>query len=179
MCIVYIADRYGVSVARYFDGRLFVTEIPDSAKLLDEIYRFSPSEIICNEAFYMSGVDMDGMKDRLGITIYSLESWYFDDEVCRKKLWNILRFPRLPDLDLQIMIAESSAPSSSAVSVGNTENSLSNLTHITPYAAGKFMMIDSSTRRNLELCETLREKQKGDLFCGFSIKQRQQWELVH
>ena len=29
---------------------------------------------------------MDGMKDRLGITIYSLESWYFDDEVCRKKL---------------------------------------------------------------------------------------------
>ena len=35
--------------------------------------------------FYMSGVDMDGMKDRLGITIYSLESWYFDDEVCRKK----------------------------------------------------------------------------------------------
>ena len=40
------------------------------------------------------------------------------------------------------------------------KNSLSNLTHITPYAAGKFMMIDSSTRRNLELCETLREKQK-------------------
>lgn len=86
MCIVYIADRYGVSVADISTGDYFVTEIPDSAKLLDEIYRFSPSEIICNEAFYMSGVDMDGMKDRLGITIYSLESWYFDDEVCRKKL---------------------------------------------------------------------------------------------
>ena len=40
------------------------------------------------------------------------------------------------------------------------KNSLSNLTHITPYAAGKYMMLDSSTRRNLELCETLREKQK-------------------
>ena len=86
MCIVYIADKYGVSVADISTGDYFVTEIPDSAKLLDEIYRFSPSEIICNEAFYMSGVDMDGMKDRLGITIYSLESWYFDDEVCRKKL---------------------------------------------------------------------------------------------
>lgn len=110
MCIVYIADKYGVSVADISTGDYFVTEIPDSAKLLDEIYRFSPSEIICNEAFYMSGVDMDGMKDRLGITIYSLESWYFDDEVCRKNFWNILRFPRLPDLDLQIMIAESSAP---------------------------------------------------------------------
>ena len=62
--IVYIADKYGVSVADISTGDYFVTEIPDSAKLLDEIYRFSPSEIICNEAFYMSGVDMDGMKDR-------------------------------------------------------------------------------------------------------------------
>ena len=34
------------------------------------------------------------------------------------------------------------------------------MTHITPYTTGKYMMLDSSTRRNLELCETLREKQK-------------------
>ena len=73
MCIVYIADRYGVSVT-------------DSGKLMDEICRFAPSEIICNEAFYMSGMDLDGMKDRLGITIYSLDAWYFDDAVCRQKL---------------------------------------------------------------------------------------------
>ena len=32
------------------------------------------------------------------------------DILCVKNFWNILRFPRLPDLDLQIMIAESSAP---------------------------------------------------------------------
>ena len=31
---------------------------------------------------------------------------------------------------------------------------------IHPYTADKFMLIDSSTRRNLELVETLREKQK-------------------
>jgi DNA mismatch repair protein MutS len=29
-----------------------------------------------------------------------------------------------------------------------------------PYTTGKYMLLDSSTRRNLELCETLREKQK-------------------
>jgi len=40
------------------------------------------------------------------------------------------------------------------------KNSLSNLTHITPYVTGKYMLLDSATRRNLELCETLREKQK-------------------
>ena len=161
MCIVYIADRYGVSVADISTGDYFVTEIPDSAKLLDEIYRFSPSEIICNEAFYMSGVDMDGMKDRLGITIYSLESWYFDDEVCRKKLlehFEVSSFAGLGlgDYDCGII----SAGALLQYLLETQKNSLSNLTHITPYAAGKFMMIDSSTRRNLELCETLREKQK-------------------
>ena len=161
MCIVYIADRYGVSVADISTGDYFVTEIPDSSKLLDEIYRFSPSEIICNEAFYMSGVDMDGMKDRLGITIYSLESWYFDDEVCRKKLlehFEVSSFAGLGLADYDCGII--SAGALLQYLLETQKNSLSNLTHITPYAAGKFMMIDSSTRRNLELCETLREKQK-------------------
>src|SRR5699024_4873901 len=37
---------------------------------------------------------------------------------------------------------------------------LSHLTHLQPYTIGKYMIIDSSSRRNLELTETLREKQK-------------------
>ena len=161
MCIVYIADRYGVSVSDITTGDYFVTEIPDSTKLMDEIYRFSPSEIICNEAFYMSGMDLDGMKDRLGITIYSLDSWYFDDDVCRQKLlehFQVTSFAGLGLADYDCGII--SAGALLQYLLETQKNSLSNLTHITPYAAGKYMMLDSSTRRNLELCETLREKQK-------------------
>ena len=40
------------------------------------------------------------------------------------------------------------------------KNSLDHLTKITPYRTGKFMILDTTTRRNLELTETLREKQK-------------------
>ena len=161
MCIVYIADRYGVSVSDITTGDYFVTEIPDSAKLMDEIYRFSPSEIICNEAFYMSGMDLDGMKERLGITIYSLDSWYFDDAVCRQKLLEHFKVTSfvglgLADYDCGII----SAGALLQYLLETQKNTLSNLTHITPYAAGRYMMLDSSTRRNLELCETLREKQK-------------------
>ena len=161
MCIVYIADRYGVSVADITTGDYFVTEIEDSAKLMDEIYRFSPSEIICNEAFYMSGMDLDGMKDRLGITIYSLDAWYFDDEVCRQKLLEHFKVSSfaglgLADYDCGVI----SAGALLRYLLETQKNDLSNLTHITPYTSGKFMMLDSSTRRNLELSETLREKQK-------------------
>ena len=161
MCIVYIADRYGVSVADITTGDYFVTEIEDSAKLMDEIYRFSPSEIICNEAFYMSGMDLDGMKDRLGITIYSLDSWYFDDAVCRQKLlahFKVSSFAGLGLADYDCGVI--SAGALLQYLLETQKNDLSNLTHITPYMSGKYMMLDSPTRRNLELCETLREKQK-------------------
>ena len=39
-------------------------------------------------------------------------------------------------------------------------NSLDNILELHPYSIGKYMIIDSSSRRNLELVETLREKQK-------------------
>ena len=39
---------------------------------------------------------------------------------------------------------------------------------ITPYVTDKYMLIDSSSRRNLELVETLREKQKRGSSSGFS-----------
>ena len=161
MCIVYIADRYGVSIADISTGDYFVTELPDSSRLMDEIYKFSPSEIICNEAFYMSGMDLDAMKDKLGITIFSLDSWYFDDSVCKDKLLEHFKVKNfaglgLADYDCGII----SAGALLLYLLETQKNSLSNLTHITPYVTGKYMMLDSSTRRNLELCETLREKQK-------------------
>lgn len=161
MCIVYIADRYGLSIADVTTGDYFVTELEESAKLLDEIYRFMPSEIICNESYYMSGMDLDDLKDRLGITIYSLDSWYFDDEVCRQKLlehFKVASFAGLglEDYDCGII----SAGALLQYLYETQKNSLTQLTHITAYTTGKYMMLDSSTRRNLELCETLREKQK-------------------
>ena len=86
MCIVYIADRYGVSIADISTGDYFVTELPDGSRLMDEIYKFSPSEIICNEAFLVSGYDVEDLKSRLHMSVSSLESHMFDDDGCRRIL---------------------------------------------------------------------------------------------
>lgn len=161
MCIVYIADRYGLSIADVTTGDYFVTELPDSTKLLDEIYKFMPSEIICNESFYMSGMDLNDLRDRLKITIYSLDSWYFDDPVCEKKLLEHFHVSSLAGLGLQDFDCGIIGAGALLQYLLETQkNDLSHLTHITPYTTGKYMMLDSSTRRNLELTETLREKQK-------------------
>ena len=161
MCIVYIADRYGLSVADVTTGDYFVTELPDGQKLKDEIFKFMPSEIICNESFYMSGMDLEDMKNRLGITIYSLESWYFDDEICKSKLMEHFKVSSLQGLGLaDYDCGVISAGALLQYLLETQKNDLSHMTHITPYTTGKYMMLDSSTRRNLELCDTLREKQK-------------------
>ncbi len=102
MCIVYASDRYGVSVADIYDRRILGNRIENSEKLFDEIYKFMPSELICNEAFYMSGIDIELLKEKLGITIYSLDSWYFDDAICERILKEHFHV-QLKDWDLPTM----------------------------------------------------------------------------
>lgn len=161
MCIVYLADKYGVSLADVSTGDYFVTEVDSERRLIDEIHKFSPSEIVCNESFYMSGIDIEDIKHRLGITIYALETWYFGDELAENTLKEHFKIKNLQSLGL--LDYDCGVIAAGALLKYLYETQKTNLEHISaihPYAVGKYMIIDSSTRRNLELVETLREKQK-------------------
>lgn len=161
MSIVYVADRYGISIADVTTGEYYVTEADSRRKLTDEISKFQPTEIICNEAFLMSGVDIDDLKNRLNITIYALEAWYYDDERCNRCLKDHFKTSSLAGLGLSDYgIGIIAAGGLLQYLYETQKTSLAHLSHLTPYSSSKFMMIDSSTRRNLELTETLREKQK-------------------
>lgn len=161
MCIVYLTDKYGISIADVSTGDYFVTEVDNERKLFDEITKYSPVEIICNEAFYMSGVDLEDMKNRLNICISSLDSWYFSDDTAIKTLKEHFKIHSLEGIGLNDFSCGSIAAGSLLKYLYDTQkNSLSHMAAIHPYVTGKFMIIDSSTRRNLELVETLREKSK-------------------
>lgn len=161
MCVVYIADRFGMSVADVTTGDYFVTELESGGKLFDEIYKFMPSELICNEAFYMSGIDIDALKNRVGVTIYSLDSWYFDDDICCRTLKEHFKVSTVDGLGISDYDCGIIASGALLIYLKETQKtSLSHMSRLTPYVTGKYMLIDSSTRRNLELTETLREKQK-------------------
>lgn len=161
MCIVYLDDTYGISIADISTGDYYVTEVNSLRTLLDEIFKFAPSEIICNHAFYVSGADIEDIKNRFGIAVSSLDAWYFDDSSCQKVLkehFKTMTFEELGFLNYESgMIA---AGSLLQYLYETQKNSLTHLTTIIPYSTGKYMIIDTSTRRNLELVETLREKQK-------------------
>ena len=161
MCIVYMADRYGLSIADVTTGEYLVTELDSQTKLMDELYKFMPSEIVCNEAFYMSGLDLDDLKNRLHMAIYSLEAWYFDDALCRETLQEHFKVASLEGIGLSDYECGMIASGALLKYLEETQkNSLSHMSRLTRYATGNYMVLDSATRRNLELVETLREKQK-------------------
>ena len=74
MCITYTPGKIGVSLADVTTGDFMVTEVEDNKKLMDEIVRFSPVEIICNDAFMVIGFDIEDLKGRLGVCVYSLDA---------------------------------------------------------------------------------------------------------
>lgn len=161
MCIVCMEDRYGLSVADISTGEYLVTEIDEEKKLMDEIQKFSPSEIICNHSFYVSGADIEDMKERLKISVFSLDGWYFDDTLCARNLMEHFHIGTLSGLGIDEYNCGMIAAGALLQYLKETQKtSLSNLTALTPYSISKFMVLDGASRRNLELCETLREKNK-------------------
>ena len=161
MSIVYIGDNFGIATADISTGDFFVTEVDSNRQLLDEINKFMPAEIVCNKSFYFSGIDIDDIKNRLQISVFELEDWYFEDDNCKRTLLNHFKVSDLSVLGL----GDSNALMVSAGVLmeyveATQKSTAAQLTKITPYTTGKYMIIDTSTRRNLELVETLREKQK-------------------
>ena len=161
MCIVYTTNKIGISIADATTGDYYLTEVDDTKKLNDEIMKYVPSEIICNEAFYVSGFDCEELKNRLHIPINALEPHIFDDEGCKRILLRHFHVNTLIGLgieDFPVGMIAAGALLNYLYDTQKTE--LTHFTHIYPYLSSKYMLLDSSTRRNLELTETLREKQK-------------------
>lgn len=161
MSIVSMEDHFGCAIADISTGDCFLTEVDKPQKLLDEINKFVPAEIICNDAFFMSGVDTDDLKNRLGICVFPLDAWYFDDSLCKRTLKEHFHVNTLEGLGIQDYDIGVIASGALFLYLQETQKSaLSHMAGIRPYAAEKYMLIDSSSRRNLELVETLREKNK-------------------
>ncbi len=161
MGIVCMDGVYGVSTADITTGEFLVTEVSADRELFDEINKFSPSEIICNNAFYVSGVDLEELKNRYQVAISALDSRFFGDEACRRVLKEHFHVDSLNGLGLEDYGTGIIAAGAVMQYLYETQkNTLDHITAIKPYSTGQYMIIDTSTRRNLELVETLREKQK-------------------
>lgn len=161
MGIFFDGDKYGLSIADVTTADFFVTEVDSNRSCLDEINKYVPSEIICNENFTISGIDIADLKERMQISIAKLDAHYFDDRLAVAVLLEHFHTSRLSALGLEeFPMGSISAGALMKYLTEIQKSSLEQFNHVQPYLNGNFMLLDSSTRRNLELVETLREKQK-------------------
>lgn len=161
MGIVGTDGCYGISAADISTGDYYVTEVDSARGIMDEIYKFSPSEIICSPDFLTCGLDIEELKGRYHIAVSPLEEWYYDGDLCTRALREHFRVNTLEGLGLGGYTAgRNAAGAVLQYLIVTQKTALEHLTQLTPYRTNKYMVMDISTRRNLELVETLREKAK-------------------
>jgi len=161
MGITYLDGLFGVSTVDVTTGDYYVTQVEELRQAMDEIIKFTPSELVYNATLELSGIDLLDLKNRLNIALTPLADWYFDEEICEKELKQHFKVGTIDGLGLRdFEIGMIAAGSVLRYLYETQKSSLSHITRLLTYVPGKYMVIDSSTRRNLELTETLREKQK-------------------
>ena len=128
----------------------------------------------------MSGVDTEDLKDRLRICIFPLDNWYFDDSLCQRTLKEHFHVKYIGRSWTSGLYSGVIAAGALFQYLNETQKTaLSHMATIHPYTADKFMLIDSSSRRNLELVETLRENQKRGSLLWVLDKTKTAWVHVH
>ena len=86
MSIFYDASGFGVSSVDVSTGEFLTTTCGTVKEVLDELSRFQPAEIVCNQAFMISGADTDFIKDRFNLITTELEDAVYKDEAATKLL---------------------------------------------------------------------------------------------
>ena len=161
LCAFYTSGQIGIAAADISTGDFLVTEVPDTVKLYDEIIGYSPAELLCNDALLMSRLDLGDLRSRLSLQVSTIGTSFFEESSAVKLLLEHFRTSSLLSLGIEDFPSGTLAAGALLRYLYDTQkNSLSNLTRIRAYASGKYMLLDSSTRRNLELTQTLRDKKK-------------------
>lgn len=165
MSIYAVDQAYGIAIADITTGEAKTCQVTSLDKCKDEINKFMPSEIICNEAFLLQDFDLTYYRDRLHITVSALDEWHFQEEQdrdCLLKHYKVNSLEAFGIKDYPLCTIASGALMQYLIET--QKSSLDHMNQLEFYSVEDYMVLDSSTRRNLELLETLRDKEKRGSF---------------
>ncbi|MBR5047236.1 MAG: DNA mismatch repair protein MutS [Eubacterium sp.] len=161
MCVFLQNDLFGLAVCDLSTGEFRTTQLSSQDDIVDEINRFQPSEIIYNDAFGICGIDFDLICDKTGLVMTPVTSYYFEKDHCRQLLLDQYKLMSLEGTGVMEYPFGMIASGALLQYLRETQkSSLLHLRQLTPYSTSSYMVLDTAARRNLELCETLREKNK-------------------
>ena len=156
-------DSIGICFIDVSTGKLYLTEIDDNfdEKAVDELARFMPSEILINKEATSLKRLSNFISKKLEATteILSASQYYFDN--AEKIVLNHFGKTNLESLKLENKKSAVCSLGAALSYLYNAQkNELNNIKEISFYSDSKYMKIGISTRRNLEITETLRDREK-------------------
>ena len=157
---------YGISVCDISTGEFYSAEIKDNYNfpmLLDELARYTPSELVVNSMMADCSEEMDKIKERFeNVYVTRFNDKFFNDELNNINLrFNIVdnNGKKIEDIsDKRLAISSINALIEYIEETQKT--SLDHINKITIYQISKYMSLDINARRNLEITEKMRDKSK-------------------
>jgi len=156
---------FGIAVCDISTGDFYATQINDTnnfERLLDEIARYSPAELIVNDFLYNTKDEIKQIKDRFYsyITMINGESFTKDSENIKNEYAFVNNEGKeFFDFDEKKLCLV--AINGLTVYLKQTQKiKLEHINKIKIYNITKYMSLDINARRNLEIVEKLRDKTK-------------------
>ncbi|PYG87545.1 DNA mismatch repair protein MutS [Ruminiclostridium sufflavum DSM 19573] len=161
MSICKNGNFYGIAAVDITTGDFYATRITwgnTRGKLLDEIAKYYPSELVVNSEFNKDSEFLSELNIRFSIYISVFEESFFEYGFAADTLrahFNDFA-SRVSDYDISV-----NAAGALLKYLDMTQKvSLSHIQSFNSYNIEEYMILDAATRRNLELTETMREKSK-------------------
>jgi len=155
--------RFSLAAADITTGLFLATSIPDrdEQKLLDELSRLGPAEVLLAEDFPLTRV----VENVAGFKATVAPAWTFHPTNAHKRLLEHFGTMHLEGFGLVSDSAEIPAAGALLIYLADTQkNALSQITRLKTYSQQQNMILDVSSRRNLELTSTTRDRgKKGSL----------------
>ena len=156
---------FGISVCDISTGEFYAAEIKDNnnfPQLLDEIARYSPSELVINSNLADCTEEMSKIRERFSTYITRFQDKFFDSKPDIIKLrFNLVDTNQKPIENIEERSFAVASINALIEYIEQTQmTSLDHINKITIYQISKYMSLDINARRNLEITEKMRDKSK-------------------
>ena len=158
-CIYEEGGKFGLAFCDVSTGAFFVTSCTNAEHVASELGRFSPSEVIRSSGCRCEAID-DALLRRLSCCVNEEKEGQFDSDRAEALLQRHFGTP-VTEMGLGGLDAAVTAAGTLLQTLLDVQkNDLAHIRELQYYTSGKFMELDLNTRRNLELTQTLRGKDK-------------------
>ena len=159
-CIYGLEGRFGLAFCDVSTGAFYATVCADAPAAASELGRFSPAEVIRGGNDVQSSTLQDALFHRMSCCVSEGKPEQFDLAECQAVLEQHFQAPlaQLGLTGLPAAVIASGALLNTLLLL--QKNQLAHIRTLEYYTTGRFMELDLDARRNLELTETLRSKEK-------------------